>query len=421
MKPHTLFSIALAGLLGPTLLAPVAPAAAAELEASPTGQAASAQGFLYGKVITRGDTTYEGRLRWDDEEAFWGDFFNSSKERPDFLDDVPDHDRQRRRPIKVFGITIGVSWDDAWDHQFVARFGDVDRIEIGRGESATVVMKGGTRVEVDGGSNDLGGTLFVWDKSLGEVELEWESLRSIQFLPAPPSLQVPVRRLHGTVKTTVGELRGYVQWDQEECLSTDKLDGETKDGKLSIEMGRIKTLERRSRTSSRVVLADGREHVLDGTNDVDDDNRGIYVEDPRYGRVLVPWSAFEKVDFSDAGSGPGYASFAAGRALAGKVTTNDDRTFSGRLVYDLDEAETWELLNGTDREEIEYSIPFALVKSIVPQRTSASEVTLKSGEKLTLEDSADVDDDNGGVLVYETGKSRPTYLEWREVKRIDFD
>lgn len=408
-----LFSIALAALAGPLLASPP------ELEAS-SRQGSPGQGFLYGKVTTGGNV-YEGRLRWDDEEAFWGDFFNSSKERPDFLDDVPDRDRQRRRPIKVFGITIGISWDDGWDHQFVARFGDVDRIEIGRGDSATVVMKSGANIEVDGGSNDLGGSIFVFDKGVGEVELEWDSIRTIQLMPAPASLQVPVRRLHGTVKTVAGELRGYVQWDQEECLSTDKLDGETRDGGLSLEMGRIRTIERRSRSSSRVVLTDGREHVLDGTNDVDDDNRGIYVEDPRYGRVLVPWSAFERVDFSDAGSGPGYESFAPGKPLSGKVTTSDNRTLSGRIVYDLDEAESWELLNGTDRNELEYSIPFALVRSVTPLRTNASEVVLKSGEKLTLEDSADVDDDNGGVLVYEQGKAQPTYLEWRRVTRIDFD
>lgn len=419
--PMTFAVLGALGCAAPTLATPTSGAAATELEATQTATPGTSQGFLYGKIVTESDTTYEGRLRWDDEEAFWGDFFNSSKERPDFLDDVPDRDRRRRRPIKVFGITIGISWDDGWDHQFVARFGDVDRIEVGRGEDATVVMKSGTRIDVDGGSNDLGGTLFVWDKSLGEVELEWDNVRTIQFSPAPATLQVPVRRLHGTVKTLAGELRGYVQWDQEECLSTDKLDGETRDGKLSIEMGRIKTIERRSRSSSRVVLVDGREHVLDGTNDVDDDNRGIYVEDPRYGRVLVPWSAFERVDFNDAGSGPSYASFAPGRPLAGTVKTTGGQTLSGRIIYDLDEAETWELLNGTDRNELQYSIPFALVRSITPQRGNASEVVLRSGEKLILEDSADVGDDNGGVLVYEQGKARPTYLEWSEVARVDFD
>ncbi len=50
--------------------------------------------------------------------------------------------------------------------------------------------------------------------------------------------------------------------------------------------------------------------VLSSTNDVDDDNRGIYVEDPRFGRVLVRWDTFERVDFSAPGSsGPSYEQY----------------------------------------------------------------------------------------------------------------
>ena len=39
------------------------------------------QGFLYGRITTTDGDTYEGRLRWGgDEEAFWGDYFNGSKD-----------------------------------------------------------------------------------------------------------------------------------------------------------------------------------------------------------------------------------------------------------------------------------------------------------------------------------------------------
>ena len=61
--------------------------ASAEVEPQPataTGAAPIAgvdpQGFLYGRVTTRLDTVYEGRLRWGGgEEAFWGDYFNGQK------------------------------------------------------------------------------------------------------------------------------------------------------------------------------------------------------------------------------------------------------------------------------------------------------------------------------------------------------
>ena len=46
-------------------------------------------------------------------------------------------------------------------------------------------------------------------------------------------------------------------------------------------------------------LDDGRKLRLRGSNDVDDDNRGILVEDPRYGRVEISWDDFERLEFGD--------------------------------------------------------------------------------------------------------------------------
>ena len=45
---------------------------------------------------------------------------------------------------------------------------------------------------------------------------------------------------------------------------------------------------------------------------------GMYVDDRRYGRVLVSWGAFERFDVSAAGdSGPAYTDFPPGRPLTG--------------------------------------------------------------------------------------------------------
>ena len=140
------------------------------------------------------------------------------------------------------------------------------------------------------------------------------------------------------METDEGQFKGNIQWDKQECINTDKLDGDTEDGDVSIEMGRIKSIERRSRRASTVVLNDGRELVLDGSNDVNHENRGIMVEDPRYGRVTIGWKSFEKVTFSKPkGSGPGYDDFPARGQLKGTVTTEDGDTYTGRLVIDLDE------------------------------------------------------------------------------------
>ncbi|HSN89196.1 MAG TPA: hypothetical protein VL025_20695, partial [Thermoanaerobaculia bacterium] len=263
------------------------------------------RGFLYGKLTTRNGTTYQGRLRWGKEEAFWGDLFHSSKEENPYLDLIPEEERRQARRIEIFGVPIGMHWEEPETRQFVSRFGDIQKIEA-RGRSGAVVhLKSGSRHEVEGGSNDVGGTVTVWDRALGQMDVEWRNLESVQFLPAPADLPIDAHRMYGTVKTHDGTFRGFIQWDQDECLSTDEIDGDTRDGDIAVPLGNIKAIERRSLNSSNVILHDGRKLVMSGTNDVDNDNRGIYVDDSRFGRVLISWDAFERVDFSPPpGSGP---------------------------------------------------------------------------------------------------------------------
>lgn len=397
---------------------------AAALLPAPAAAAIGTQGFIYGRVETRSDTTYEGRLRWNgDEEAFWGDLFNAQKEERPYLDEVPEGSRRRKETIEIFGVTIGLRWvDDDEGRLLGLRFGDLRAIDVHRGDEATLTTKGGTEFRVEGGSNDVEAKITVWDASLGEVVLEWDKIERIEFLPAPAGLAVPVQRLQGTVKTRAGEFRGFVQWDQEECLTSDELDGETEDGDVAIQMGKIRSIARRSSRSSIVTLRDGRELVLDGTNDVNDENRGIYVEDRRYGRVLVSWDAFERVDFAAelGDSGPAYADFPPGKPLRGTVTRRDGRTLSGRIVYDLDEQETIENLNG-EWDDIEYHIPFTLIAAIVPETHDSSRIELRSGQELVLEDQTDVGEGNAGLLVFTADRGSPTYVEWDDVKRVEFE
>jgi hypothetical protein len=388
--------------------------------------ARDARGFLYGRIATRGGSVYEGRLRWNNtEEAFWGDFFNADKKELPYLEYVPRDERRRRKSIEVFGVPIGVSWGgmESDGRQLVARFGDLRRIEVQRGDDATVIFKSGARYEVSGGSNDIDDDteITVWDRNAGEMRVRWKEIRTIDFLPAPAGLTVPGFRLRGTVHTEDGTFHGYIQWDQDECLSSDKLDGKTHDGKVSLQMGEIRSIERRSRDSSEVVLRNGRTLVLKGTNDVNSSNRGIYVHDWRFGRVLVDWDAFRRVDFEPPGdSGPAYTDFRPGHPLSGKVSTEQGQTYRGRLVYDIDEAETMEFLNG-QRSEVEYSIPFARIAFLLPERGSSTRVVYKDGQEVKLADAVDVDRDNAGVLVFEQGKEKPRYISWEDVRRIDFE
>ena len=388
--------------------------------ALPLPALAGDEGFIYGKLTTRDGKTYEGRLRWDDEEAFWGDFFNSSKEENPWVDEAPRFGRERQRhKIELFGIELGSFSGDHDSRQFVSRFGDIAKLEPRGGDEVAVTLKDGTVFQLEGGSNDVESKVVVWDAGLGEVSVDWRRIRSIVFLPAPARIASAEPRLYGKVTTREGDFTGYVQWDQEECVGSDELDGEDEHGDdMSLRMETIRAIEKRSGDSSAVTLKDGRRVVLSDTNDVDSSNRGIYVDDPRYGRVLVEWRAFERVDFTNGGSGPRYTDYRNGAKLTGMVTTADGRKLVGRLVYDLDESETTEMLDG-DRHDVSYSIPFALVAAVVP-RNDAARVILKSGEELLLEDSTDVSDDNAGMLVFEPNRPKPTYVRWDEVERVDF-
>ncbi|RMH15897.1 MAG: hypothetical protein D6696_19495 [Acidobacteria bacterium] len=420
-RPSTSLSAPIAAALLLALCAPAAAQVEAPLETHPE---IDTRGLIYGKVLTTRGETYEGRLRWDGEESFWGDFFNGTKDELPFFDRIPDEQQRRSRPIRVFGITVGSRWERISDRRStMARFGDVAAIEPRRSDNVVLHMKGGDRIELDGGSNDIGADVEIWDRQRGEVTVPWHRVERIELGPAPSDLPVEAYRLKGKVTSTAGTFEGFIEWDNDERLSDEILDGDDPDGKRhKIPMGDIRLIERHSRSSARVVMKDGTELVLDDTNDVDAGNRGIVIEDPRYGRVELSWSAFVRLELSDERScGPPYQDFEPGTHLRGTVTTRG-KQLRGRLVYDVDESETWEFLNGEHDDGIEFDVPFALIRSITPIRDAASRVELISGASLELSGTTDVGGDNAGVLVIAGGEAgTTTYVPWDDVDRIDFE
>jgi len=384
------------------------------------------QGFLYGRITTDDGSTYEGRLRWGgSEEAFWGDYFNGFKAVNPWADHVPVDQLMEHRPLKLFGIEVA-RWERqvALGRPFMARFGDLARIEA-RGRDLVVTLKSGSVFDLDRyAADDFADGVRVWDDRHGVVNLPERRIRTIDLLPTARSGSVP-SRLQGTVRTRAGDFTGFVQWDREAGVGSDELVGESADGELSVRFDTIRSIARNSRDSSLVTLVDGREIVLFGTRRVGRGNRGVYVDDMRYGRVLVSWDAFERIDFSSGGSGPAYGDFPPGRPLTGTVTTRAGRRLAGRLVYDLDESETTETLDAPG-QGVDYTILFDLVASIAlpgPEAptTERAGVTLHSGEELKLERAGDLGAGNAGMLVFIEGSERPEYVRWVDIARIDFD
>ncbi|MBZ0089712.1 MAG: hypothetical protein K8H90_04960, partial [Thermoanaerobaculia bacterium] len=260
---------------------------------------ASREGFLYGRITTVDGASYEGRLRWGGgQEAFWGDYFNGAKRENPWVAQVPpERLRAERRAIEVFGLKIGereIPID--FGRPFMARFGDIARLEVS-GRDVRVTLKSGTAFDLDRfEASDFDDGVRVWEGARGGVDFDSLQIRTIELLPAPALGDAPAR-LHGTVRTAQGDFTGFLQWNREEGVGTDELHGRTADGEVGLRFDTIRSIARRAPGGVQVALSDGRDLVLSGGHEVGEGQRGIYVDDDRYGRVLVSWDAFERVDF----------------------------------------------------------------------------------------------------------------------------
>jgi hypothetical protein len=383
------------------------------------------EGFIYGKLTTIDGDTYTGQIRWGKEEAYWSDIFNGTKEENDnyrYLsrderDQLRD-DRGSRNGWRWSGIRVNWNSDYETTHEFQARFGDLSKIEMRRRSEVLITLRNGEELYIEDGSNDFGADITIMDSEMGQMKFRWSRVDMVEFMETPKKLSAKLGEpLYGTVEFYGGELTGIIQWDHDERLSTDKLDGDTRDGDMAIEFGNLKSIER-DRSGSNIVTMSGRELYLRGSNDVNSQNRGIIVTTD-FGRVDIPWREFKKVTFSDSpNSGKGYSAYSNMKKLSGTVTTTDGQTLTGDIIYDLDEEFTFEMLQGKD-DDVEYIIPMESIKTIAPKNYDNSLVTLKNGTSIMLGESRDVSEDNDGILVF-TGSGDPTYVRWDDVKEITF-
>lgn len=429
MKKSTIAGTAVAAVL--LLLALAAGYRALYQSASPEAASLAEAGddqahasFLYGRIATVDGATYEGRLRFGGgQEAFWSDYFNGSKKQNPWTAFVsPGLLPKERDPLQIFGFEI-LDRQRPMDlnRLFMARFGDLARIEA-RGRDVRVTLKSGTAHDLDRFSaSDFDDGVRVWDERRGTADLDSLRIRTIDLLPCPRSGPAP-DRLYGTVRTSLGTFTGFVQWDRELSLGSDMLRGRTSQGEQELQFSKIRSIARHSSDSALVTLLDGRQIRLSGTRNAGQDNRGVYVDDPRYGRVLVSWNAFDGIDFSSGPSGPAYGDFPPGGPIMGAVTTRGGRRLAGRLVFDLDESEITETLDAPAKG-VDYTIPFGLVAALELPTPGAqrARITLHSGEQIELDRAGDLSGKNAGILIFVGAQERPEYVPWTDVLLIRFD
>lgn len=381
--------------------------------------------FMYGKITTTSDKIYKGAIRWGTEEVYWSDMFNSTKTENEYLDYLSRSERREldrgSGNIEIFGLKVVTrNARGSHDHTFACQFGEIESIEINRGSRVKLHLKNGESFKLKGGSNDIGATVKILDEEVGLVELEWERIDKVEFMPTPNRLKEKFGEpLFGTVKTFYGDFTGFIQWDHDERVGDDELDGDSEDGDVSIRFDKIATIEKKGR-GCMVTLDSGRDLFLKGSNDVNRENRGIIITMPGMARVDIQWRDFDSVTFDHAvgGIGLAYGDFAAPNHLEGTVTTTDGKSLSGRLVYDLDEAWDFEILQG-NIDDLEYNIPFRFIKKITPNSFKSSLIELRNGEQLRLEGSQDVNENNDGVLVFEDEKD-PTWIPWENIEHVEF-
>lgn len=395
---------------------------------------AQSEGMLYGSIVTYDNEKYEGPIRWGKEEVLWLDVFNASKtENPNYSylnADQKEQIRRNRYPgnnnLSILGMNISYSNDDFYIrsgssgiHEFACRFGEIRKMKPRSNGLLQLEMQNGNTVEVSGsGYNDIGSRVHILDKELGEMELSWDRIAWIEFKPNPSAeSKIFGKALFASVTTFDGNFTGYIQWDKEERLDTDKLDGELEDGKVSLEFGRIQSIEKKG-NRCKVKLKTGRELELGGSNDVDGSNRGIVVTQSNGVSIEIPWREFQKLEFKPAESPlPGFGSFAKQTDLKAEVKTSR-KTLNGRLVFDLDEESNFELLHGRIGE-LEAYVPFREVAAIRPKSRKSAEVTLKNGDRILMREKQDVSESNEGLLIFQT-KGKPEFIRWDEVDEIRF-
>lgn len=391
--------------------------------------------FIYGRILMTDGKKYEGPIRWGKEEVYWADIFNASKPKNNNLrylssadrDDLMD--RQHRSYegewgnwVRWFGNTSW-NWDDDFEHQFSCQFGEIKTIRPAGSKWVDIELQNGVKLELDGnGYNDVGLDIKVIDRELGEIEIYWNRIEKIDFINTPSKLANRFGKpLYGTVESFGKKFTGYIQWDHDERLSVDKLDGDSDDGDLSIEFEKIASITRTG-SRCRVQLKSGREIIMEGSNDVNRENRGVIIMNRDVPAVDIPWSEFDKITFEDRSSQPAlvsYDQFRNQKELTATVKTFDGQSLSGRIVYDLDEEYDFELLQGK-QYDFEYTLAFRNVKKIKTFDDTRCEVELKNGQKLLLTDGQDVNGRNQGILVFAAGKTDPKYVPWDKVSEIEF-
>lgn len=386
--------------------------------------AQDSSGYIYGVITTSSDQEYEGFIRWGNEELYWHDIFNGNKEVDEEL--IKPYQSKGEKKWFDWDWDFGSIWDDKYkttSHTFACFFGDIDYLEIGRGDKVELFFKNGQSVSLQGGSNDIGTNLIVNDIELGKISIKWSKIDKIDFRQSPDNVDLPYDiPLYGKVKTKrKGSFQGYVKWDLDERAGEDILNGDCNcdADEMEIPFKQIKSIAK-ARNGSVVMMKNGREFELYGSNDINSGNRGIEIFQEEVGTVRIGWDEFKNIEFMPTAiAGPSYEAFDIPKGLMANIETLDEDLYEGMVIFDIDEVWETEMLDGND-DNLTYQIPFGRIKKIIPKNSDYSIIYLKNGAELLLGDTQDVSRRNDGLLLFQENAKEPKHIEWDDIIYIKF-
>lgn len=366
---------------------------------------------IFGEVTTVTNRKVVGYISWGKSNLYWVDLFTAMKINNPYTsyfrgkDSVLLKDEVHAEP----GI-----------HIFSCRFGNIKSIRPTANDRIELQIKNGNIIELRKGSfHDIGEEIGI-EKKNGEFEiLSWELISEIKFYAAPEDFSAPRDvPIAGIVTTPYGKFKGIVRWNRDKNSLRQTISGLIGEYGARVAFSNVVSV-RKTGSVSVVSLKSGREISMWGESDVNDENRGIFINMASVGQVRVEWPdfvSFETVALEDIKQ-MGYEDFSEPVRLRGSVKDRNGRIIEGILVYDLDEAMDFELLEGRNGNTV-YALPFRYVKKIEPKNYEYTWVELKNGIKLILGKYSDVNANNEGVLLFRKGE-KPEYFRWRMIKQVD--
>lgn len=227
---------------------------------------------LYGTVETQRGDIFKGFVTWDADELFYSDIL-----------DGEEGGHTRKIP-----------------------FGKIKAIDRRSSSSAWVYLRNGDKMKLSE-SNDVDSDnrgILVHDPDFGWVTVQWDDFERLELLDEGEKHLVrydeykEIKPLYGTVSDEDGKsYEGNIRWDDDETQSWELLDGEYKNLDIDVEFSQIAEIQKVSSHSVKVTLKNGNSFRLSGSNDVNEDNKGIFVIAKDGDEVQLDWDEFEKVVF----------------------------------------------------------------------------------------------------------------------------